>query len=91
MSIIERIKNWVYKNSLQKLAIAKRTVKDMNIDSAQSIGILFDASEVDNRKSIMQYAERLRKKGKKVYLLGFISTVDKEATLRFLFFYKKRH
>ncbi len=89
MSIIERIKNWFYNSSLQKLIYTKRIVVDMNIDRAKRIGILFDASDIDNRKSIVRYAEMLRKKGKQVYLLGFIPTVDKEATFGFDFFTKK--
>lgn len=40
---------------------------------AKSIGILFDANEPDIRKHILQYAGTLRKKGKQVRLLGYLS------------------
>jgi hypothetical protein len=40
---------------------------------ADSIGILFDANEPDNRKRILKYADALRKKGKQVRLLGYLS------------------
>ena len=67
----------------------KRKVEGMNTERAKRIGILFDASEIDNRKAIIQYAEGLRKKGKKVNLLGYIPTVDQEATFDFDFYTKK--
>jgi hypothetical protein len=40
---------------------------------AKSIGILFDANEPDHRKRILKYADELRKKGKQVRLLGYLS------------------
>lgn len=40
---------------------------------AKSIGILFDANEPDRRKHILKYADNLRKKGKQVRLLGYLS------------------
>lgn len=89
MTIIDRIKNWAYNNSLLKFINNKRTVLDMNIDRAERIGILFDASDVDDRKAIIKYADRLKKQGKKVYLLGYIPTVDQEATFDFDFFTNK--
>lgn len=39
---------------------------------AKRIGILFNASEADMRKQVLQYAERLRSQKKQVQLLGFL-------------------
>ncbi len=89
MNTIERIKNWLYNNSLKKLAIIKRTVSNMNLIRAKRIGILFDATDVDERKAVVRYAESLRKKGKKVKLLGYISLANEGAVFDFDFFTKK--
>lgn len=89
MSTIEHIKNWLYNNSLKKFAIIKRTASNMNLVRAKRIGILFDATDVDERKTVIRYAENLRKKGKKVNLLGFISIADDAAVFDFDFFTKK--
>jgi len=86
MGIIDRIKDRLYLKSLPTKP-GRATAKAVrNIDEARTLGLLFDATDVDQRKRILAYAEKLRKQGKQVNVLGFISTADKEATFSFNFF-----
>ena len=89
MNTIEHIKNWLYNNSLKKLAISKRTASNMNLIRAKRIGILFDATDIDKRKAVIRYAENLRKKGKKISLLGFLPIADESAVFDFNFYTSK--
>jgi hypothetical protein len=86
MGIIDRIKNRFYQKSLPAKAARNKGQVPRNIEEAKTIGILFDATDIDSRKKTLAYADSLRKQGKKVNSLGFISTVDKEATFSFDFF-----
>lgn len=86
MGIISRIKDRLYYKSLPSNP-GRATAKPVrNLEEARTIAILFDATDVDKRKHILTYADKLRKQGKQVSVLGFISTVDKEATFSFNFF-----
>ena len=86
MGIIDRIKDRFYQKSLPAKVARNKGQAPRNIEEAKSIGILFDATDVDYRKKTLAYADNLRKQGKKVNTLGFIATVDKEATFSFDFF-----
>lgn len=43
----------------------------VNLDTAATVGILFDATELKDRNTVLKFAEALEKKSKKVKLLGF--------------------
>ena len=88
-SMLDSIKNWFYNKSLLKASNSIKRKKNMNLDRAKSIGILFDANDLAKRKSILQYATQLKKIGKKVKLLGFIDIADQDAQFSFSFFSKK--
>ena len=69
------IKNYTYKRRLQRGLQRRGTPKRkslVNLNNAKSIGILFDAQNIDEQNLILKYAESLRKKGKKVQLLGYV-------------------
>jgi len=54
------------------LAAQKRRRKTHTIGSAQSVGLLFDATEEKNRREVLAFAATLEKQRKKVRLLGFV-------------------
>jgi hypothetical protein len=58
----------------------------MEFDVANSIGILFDATDGVNRNMVMDYAQNLKKQGKNVKLLGFVKSKEKELSFPFNFF-----
>ncbi len=43
----------------------------VHYDNARQIGVLFDASELDERNEVLKFVEQLRRNGKKVSMLGF--------------------
>ncbi|MGH1433089.1 MAG: DUF6913 domain-containing protein [Lewinella sp.] len=86
MGIIDRIKERFYLKSLPAKIARNKGRVPRNIEEAKTIGILFDATDIDYRKKTLAYADKLRKQGKKVSTLGFIATADKEATFSFDFF-----
>jgi len=89
MGIINRIIQYFYTRSLPARAVRSKGAAVRNIDEAKQVGILFDATEIDDRQTVLRYAEKLRKQGKNVALLGYVPVVDKEATFSFDFFTKK--
>jgi hypothetical protein len=86
MGIIDRLKDRVYHKALPAKPARAKAKPVPNLEEANTIAILFDATDVDERKRTLAYADRLRKQGKKVSVLGFIATADKEATFSFNFF-----
>lgn len=65
--------------------------KKVNIQSAKSVGILFDATALDRRQAVLQYADQLKKQRKKVTLLGYFDVKQSQgASHDFKFFDKKQ-
>ena len=58
--------------------------------NALSIGLLFDATSLDDRNIVLGFAERLKKKGKQVKLLGFFNAKLKSSDFPFKHFDKKQ-
>jgi hypothetical protein len=66
--------------------------KITNLDSAKTVGILFDATDKTTRETIVEYANQLSRSGKKVRLLGFMNFSEKKmpaGDLPFVHFNKK--
>lgn len=73
--MIEKIRAVFFKNALSKLlATQKRQRKIHTLDSARTIGFLFDASSDTTRREVATFVGKLEKNGKKVQLLGFFNT-----------------
>ena len=89
MGILSRIIHYVYTRSLPARAARSKGATVRNIEEAKHVGILFDGTEVDDRQTVLRYADKLRKQGKTVALLGYVPVVDKEATFSFGFFTQK--
>ncbi|NUQ22585.1 MAG: hypothetical protein HUU34_01435 [Saprospiraceae bacterium] len=56
----------------QQLAKLRRERKPVNLDSAQTVGLLFDASSLTARSVVIQYADELRGRNKRVRMLGYL-------------------
>ena len=71
--MLEAIRAALLQRSMRKaLATQKRRRKTNTLESAQTIGILFDATEEKDRKEVLHFAHVLEEQGKKVRLLGFV-------------------
>ena len=57
----------------------------MNFPNARSIGVLFDATDLDRRNEVLAYVKDLRQREKKVTLLGYFSN-KQEKTANFTIF-----
>jgi|GEM_PF-827712 len=70
----------IYKRLLKKKwAAAGNVHRSVLLRNAQSIGILFDASDSSNFVAIQSFSDTLKKEGKKVDVLGYIDakhTID---------------
>ncbi len=82
--------NWLRNRSLRKkLKQLQRSPGAVNVENAQSIGLIFEAVHSDVRQSALAYAEKWRKKGKKVELLAFLDLKKVEEDLPFPYFSKR--
>jgi hypothetical protein len=92
MSLLQNARAYFRASSIKK-QLAKPSSflkKRVNINSATTIGILFDATSLDTRQTALQYADQLKKQRKKVKLLGYFDVKqDKNASHAFPFFDKK--
>ena len=72
MGLLQNIRLFFQRRALRKALDRQPSVrKSPHYDEARIIGILFDASELEERNSVVKFAEKLRQSGKKVSLLGF--------------------
>jgi hypothetical protein len=72
MTLLSKIKHHYFKKELMK-QISQSIVKRRAHSDTKTVGIIFDASLVENREIIAMQAENLRSKGKKVRILGFFN------------------
>lgn len=84
MRVIQQLRERIYENALKaRPTISNSKVATKSLQQAKTIGIFFPADKIDDRNFVIRYAEKLRKQGKKVKLLGFIPTIDREARFDF--------
>lgn len=55
----------------------------VNLETAHTVGILFDATELSQRKTIQQFAEKLRLQSKEVKLLGYVDNKGEAESFSF--------
>ena len=89
-NLVEKIRNFFYWRFLKR-RIANKTKKNVsgkkvNLESAHKIGILFDATDLNNRKTILDYVETLKDRRKAVKLLGFFDNRLKDNNFTFRHF-----
>jgi hypothetical protein len=72
MTFLKNLRLRIHRRLLrQALRRQRRQPQNTNLSSAQTVGILFDATELSEREIVLRYAESLRGDGKKVRLLGY--------------------
>ncbi|MCU0348591.1 MAG: hypothetical protein MUC59_16760 [Saprospiraceae bacterium] len=84
MQLVEQIRARFHHSFLEK-EMPKHQLKraSMYLDNASSIGILFDGTEPAERETVLDYAEQLKKQGKKVKLLAFFNNKLKGESFAF--------
>lgn len=90
MRILKKWQAQLHDHFLAKqLSQMRRNQQPVTFEEAQSIGLLFDATELDNRNFVQAYAEQLKKKGKKVKLLAFLNETKQQNQFTFAHFSRK--
>jgi hypothetical protein len=84
--VLDRLKNWRFRRALRDGMRKKKhpaSGQGVNLDTARSVSILFDATQVDERKVVTDFARQLQHKGTTVRLLGYFTTDIGESTFAF--------
>ena len=88
--MLEKICSALFKRNLRRaLAALQRQRKSHTLESARTIGIIFDATLEKHKTESLEFARTLEKKGKKVHLLGYVKAKQAPSDLSFDFFYQK--
>ncbi len=80
-----QVREYFLQKMLRNIDLRRKAV---TYDSAESIGILFDATELKNRETVIQFSKDLKQKGKKVKLLGFFNNKQEVGNFPFKAFNK---
>jgi hypothetical protein len=84
MQLIEQIRTRFHFKNLEKELPKHQLMRaSMYLDNASSVGILFDGTEPAERETVLDYAEQLRKQGKKVKVLAFFNNKLKGESFAF--------
>jgi len=89
MGLITNIQSYLRNRYLKSHQPKLRERKQMNFPNARSIGVLFDATDLDRRNEVLAYVKDLRQREKKVTLLGYFNN-KQEKTANFTFNYFTR-
>lgn len=74
MELLQKLRiKWHQRGLKNDLKTQPRKHQSVNYQKASQIGILFDGSELQIREAVLKYADGLKKKGKKIKLLGFFN------------------
>jgi hypothetical protein len=89
MNIISKLKERIHNYFLQK-KLGSHQIQRESIDyeRAQNIGILFNATDLSDRQTVLDFEKKLKKEGKKVQLMGFLNDRDKNENFVFQHFNK---
>lgn len=88
--MFEKLRSALFKKSLRRTLTAhKRHRKSHTLESARTIGILFDATEGKHKEETLELVRNLEKKGKKVAILGYVKAKQPPGGLHFDFFIQK--
>jgi uncharacterized protein DUF6913 len=90
MQIFEQIQTRIHYHLLKK-ELPRHKVRrcSMILDDARIIGVLFDASELEQKQAVLDFAGHLREEGKSVSLLAFVDRSLKGENQPFHTFSKK--
>ncbi|MEZ4948676.1 MAG: hypothetical protein R2769_01455 [Saprospiraceae bacterium] len=90
MNSIEKIKRRLYEYYLKKALQGPEVKrKSLSLQQAKSIGILFEATHLDEKQIVEKFAARLKKEQKKVELLGYFHSKQESENFPFSHFNKK--
>jgi hypothetical protein len=90
MSFLHTIKSRIFNRSLQQQGRQNRAERKFaGLEKVQSVGILFDATELNRREEVFKYAQQLENKGKRVKLLGFFDSKLEDPNFTFRYFNRK--
>ena len=85
-TIFSKVRQFFFSHFLKKRLAAQKESKrkkQVNLKSARKIGILFDATELTTRKTILDYVETLKDRQKVVRLLGYFDNRLKDNNFTF--------
>ncbi len=74
------VREYFLQKMIRKIDLRRQPV---TYESAQNIGVLFDATELNHRERVIQFSKDLTSKDKKVKLLGFFN--NKQEVVNFPF------
>ena len=90
MPIFQSLRRKLHQRLLQQQLRHQRFSRhSIHFDKARSIGILFDATELSSRDTVLRYAEQLKAIGKSVRLLGYLDNRTESESFSFHIFNKK--
>ena len=90
MSFLNDIKRGIQQRTLKKqLSKKERKTGEMNMAKAKLIGLVFDATNLSERNTVLAYADQLKKAGKKVKLLAHFEQAPQEDSFSFKYYTKK--
>lgn len=86
MRLISNLQRWLYKRQLKRQLQSRphAAIREaVNLESAASVGILFDATQLPDRKAVQALADRLQRQSKQVKLLGYLDNKGDTAGFSF--------
>jgi len=90
MSFLGQLREKAHQHHLKKRLKNHQVLHStVSFTQAKKIGILFEASDIENYGIVRKYAESYKKKGKTVKILGYIDTNSPNPSVGFDFFSKK--
>jgi hypothetical protein len=90
MNALEKMRRRLFEYFLKKEIQNKRVTRSsLGLEKARNIGILFEATSLDEKQIITRYAAKLKKEGKQVTLLAFFNSKQESENFPFDHFNKK--
>lgn len=86
MRLIQSIKAKFFELALKKKMKARQkqgTAKVVNLETARKIGLLFDATDINQRKLVLDFVDKWNKRQKQFRLLGFFDSKLKDDNFTF--------
>jgi len=88
--MLKKVQRWFYFYFLKKgMQVRRVPPKSTNLNEANEIGILFDATDPDKVSLINQFADSLKREKKKTILLAFYDQPKRAINFNFSYFNRK--
>ncbi len=88
MRILPNLRRRVHRHYLNLAKTDSKPLPKIMPEDAQTVAVIFDATELNNRKIVEDFAQKLKKAGKQVTLLAFFKS-NQKPSLPFRYFNKK--